>query len=77
MEYHARRSSTVCAAQGKCWKLLSDVVGTCVLHKRDDGIPLSASSFNVCNQKAMIACLVYVVRPYVLSKGDDGITCPP
>ena len=53
---HARRSSTVCAAQRRRWHAMPEAVRPFVLPKGDDGMPCPASFDRVCCQKAMMAC---------------------
>ena len=53
---HARRSSTVCAAQRRRWHAMPKAVRPFVLPKGDDGMPCPASFDRVCCQKAMMAC---------------------
>ena len=56
MACHARRRSTVCAAQRRWWHATPDVVRPCVLPKGDDGMPRPTSFNCVCCPKAVMAC---------------------
>ena len=56
MACHARRRSTVCAAQRRWWHATPDVVRPCVLPKGDDGMPRPTSLERVCCPKAMMTC---------------------
>ena len=87
MSCHARRLSTVCVAQRRCWHAMPDVVQPCVLPKRDVGMPSTTSFDRACCINAVMSChaqcdRVYCPRavmacharrcqPCVLPKGDD------
>ena len=53
---HARRHSTVCAAQGGWWNATPDVVRSYVLSKGDDNVPRPTSSGRVYCLRAMMIC---------------------
>ena len=74
MESNARRRSTVCAVQRRCWHVTLDVVRLCVLYKGGDVMPRPTLFDRVSYPKAMMACHNNDVRPCVLSKGDDGMS---
>ena len=56
MACHARRSPTVCAAQGRCVYATPNVVRPCVLPKGGEVMPCLTSFDRVCCPRAVMSC---------------------
>uniref|UniRef100_A0A494G8N8 Uncharacterized protein n=1 Tax=Solanum lycopersicum TaxID=4081 RepID=A0A494G8N8_SOLLC len=56
MDCHARRRSTVCAVQRRCWHVTLDVIRSCVLSTGGDVMPRPTSFDRESCPMAMMAC---------------------